>query len=146
MQKNESLWQQQVEELKVVVKSEVFANQGDFALKLKLIDAVQRLGVAYHFEVEIEEALEQVHATYRDQHHFNGDGDLYTVALCFRLLRQHGFEISSGTYITYFLTLLYIACIYASVRSSILMLFHAWFPFLTQLLSRYIQQVQRCKW
>lgn len=80
------------------MKSEVFTNEGDFALRLKLIDAIQRFGVAYHFEEEIEDALRHIHATYRDQDQFNDDSDLPTVALCFRLLRQHGYEISSGTY------------------------------------------------
>ncbi|KAL6213630.1 hypothetical protein ACLB2K_013077 [Fragaria x ananassa] len=96
--KTEALWQQQVEELKVKVKSEVFTNEGDFALRLKLIDAIQRLGVAYQFEEEIEDALRHIHATYRDQDQFNDDSDLPTVALCFRLLRQHGYEISSDIF------------------------------------------------
>ncbi|KAL6218531.1 hypothetical protein ACLB2K_011741 [Fragaria x ananassa] len=87
-----------VEELKVKMKSEVFTNEGDFALRLKLIDAIQRFGVAYHFEEEIEDALRHIHATYRDQDHINDDSDLSTVALCFRLLRQHGYEISSDIF------------------------------------------------
>ncbi|KAL6146560.1 hypothetical protein ACLB2K_057238 [Fragaria x ananassa] len=96
--KTGAFWQQQVEELKVNVKSKVFTNECDFALRLKLIDAIQRLGVAYHFEEEIEDALRHIHATYRDQDHFNDDSDLSTVALCFRLLRQHGYEISSDMF------------------------------------------------
>ncbi|XP_062023570.1 (-)-alpha-pinene synthase-like isoform X2 [Rosa rugosa] len=94
----EALWQQQVEELKVVVKREVFTNEGDFFYRLKLIDAMQRLGVAYHFEQEIEDALQHIHATYHDQDHYDDKGDLYTVALCFRLLRQHGYDISSNIF------------------------------------------------
>ncbi|VVA32546.1 PREDICTED: (-)-germacrene D synthase [Prunus dulcis] len=83
--------QQQVDQLKVTVRKEVFTTSaGDFSHQLKLIDAVQRLGVAYHFEREIEEALQRVHVTYHD---YDG-GDLYAVALGFRLLRQHGFNVS----------------------------------------------------
>ncbi|KAM5585250.1 (-)-alpha-pinene synthase-like [Rosa sericea] len=97
--KTEALWQQQVEELKVVVKREVFTNgKGDFSHQLKLIDAIQRLGVAYHFEQEIEYALQHIHATYHDQDHYRDNGDLYTIALCFRLLRQHGYDISSDIF------------------------------------------------
>ncbi|KAM5585786.1 (-)-alpha-pinene synthase [Rosa sericea] len=82
--------QQQVEELKAVVKREVFKNLAtDFSHQLKLIDAIQCLGVAYHFETEIEEALEHMHAKYHDY-----DGDLYNVALGFRLLRQQGYSVS----------------------------------------------------
>ncbi|XP_050365371.1 (-)-alpha-pinene synthase-like [Argentina anserina] len=95
--KTEALSQQQVEELKVAVKHEVFTNEGDFALRLKLIDAIQRLGVAYHFQEEIEDALQHIHDTYRDDPCNNSD-DLYTVALWFRLLRQHGYDISSGIF------------------------------------------------
>ncbi|KAF2290698.1 hypothetical protein GH714_015060 [Hevea brasiliensis] len=50
--------------------------------KLKLLDAIQRLGISYHFEGEIEEALKQIYQDFKD------DGNLGTVALRFRLLRQ----------------------------------------------------------
>ncbi|KAK8517267.1 hypothetical protein V6N12_032463 [Hibiscus sabdariffa] len=49
--------------------------------KLPFIDAVQRLGVSYHFEKEIED-----------------DNDLYTTALRFRLLREHGSDVSCASY------------------------------------------------
>ncbi|KAB2611225.1 (-)-alpha-pinene synthase-like [Pyrus ussuriensis x Pyrus communis] len=62
-----------------------------------LIDAIQCLGVAYHFEREIEEALECMHATFDDDHG-NEDVDLYTVALGFRLLRQHGYNVSCAIF------------------------------------------------
>ncbi|GAB4850252.1 hypothetical protein Ancab_029548 [Ancistrocladus abbreviatus] len=68
----------------------------DFAEKLNLIDSVQRLGVAYHFEAEIEEALEQNFSAYVD--HFYRDDDLHRVSLLFRLLRQHGYNVSCGEF------------------------------------------------
>ncbi|KAL6283770.1 hypothetical protein ACE6H2_014699 [Prunus campanulata] len=84
----------QVDELKEVVRREVFTTSaGNLSHQLKLIDAIQRLGVAYHFEREIEEALEHMHTTFHD-HDSDDDGDLYNVALCFRLLRQHGHNVS----------------------------------------------------
>ncbi|KAH1121024.1 hypothetical protein J1N35_004184 [Gossypium stocksii] len=55
--------------------------------KLPLIDAVQRLGVNYHFEKEIEDASE---AIYHDNN--EADNDLHTT-LRFRLLREHGFDV-----------------------------------------------------
>ena len=64
--------------------------------KLELIDAIQRLGVSYHFESEIDEILQQI---YKDHHNEVGqedNGSLYTVALRFRLLRQQGYNIPSG--------------------------------------------------
>lgn len=64
--------------------------------KLKLIDAIQRLGVSYHFESEIDELLLNIHKNHQVNIEDN-DKDLYTAALCFRLLRQQGFYISCGT-------------------------------------------------
>ncbi|CAL9017386.1 unnamed protein product [Prunus brigantina] len=87
----------QVDELKEVVRREVFTTSaGDLSHQLNLIDAIQRLSVAYHFEREIEEALERMHTTF---HEHDSDGDLYNVALCFRLLRQHGHNVSCGRFI-----------------------------------------------
>ncbi|XP_062001426.1 (-)-alpha-pinene synthase-like isoform X2 [Rosa rugosa] len=85
--------QQQIDELKVLVKGEVFASY-DVSYQLKLIDEIQRLGVAYHFETEIDEALENIYVKYHD----DGDVDLYNVSLRFRLLRQHGYNVSSDIF------------------------------------------------
>ena len=76
-----------------MVSREVFRAAHDSSKKLQLIDAVQRLCLSYHFEREIDEALQQIYDTY--QYHVH-DGNLYSVALYFRLLRQHGYNVSSG--------------------------------------------------
>uniref|UniRef100_A0A2N9IXL3 Terpene synthase N-terminal domain-containing protein n=1 Tax=Fagus sylvatica TaxID=28930 RepID=A0A2N9IXL3_FAGSY len=62
----------------------------DPAVLLKLIDSMQRLGVAYHFENEIEEVIgiQNPHVT----------TDLYTTALQFRILRERGFPIGSDVF------------------------------------------------
>ncbi|KAF8035608.1 hypothetical protein BT93_C1597 [Corymbia citriodora subsp. variegata] len=62
--------------------------------KLNLIDQIQRLGIAYLFEIEIDQQLEQIHRSYFEFHRGDED-DLHTVALLFRLLRQQGYTISS---------------------------------------------------
>ncbi|CAN6575525.1 unnamed protein product [Malus baccata var. baccata] len=92
---NNGQMQRELGELKVVVSNEVLTTgAGDFSQQLKLIDAIQRLGVSYHFEKEIKEALERIHiATYNDNG-VNNSGDLSNVALRFRLLRQQGFNVS----------------------------------------------------
>lgn len=60
--------------------------------KLRLIDEIQRLGVAYNFEKEIEDAIQKL-----CQEDIDSDSpDLYTVSLHFRLLRQQGIKISCG--------------------------------------------------
>ncbi|KAL3736274.1 hypothetical protein ACJRO7_025264 [Eucalyptus globulus] len=62
--------------------------------KLNLIDQIQRLGLAYHFESEIVEQLEQIHRSYFEFHCGNNDDNLHTIALLFRLLRQQGYNVS----------------------------------------------------
>lgn len=58
--------------------------------QLKLIDSVQKLGVAYHFEGEIKEAMDilKEDATIKD---------LNATSLHFRLIREHGHPITKGT-------------------------------------------------
>ncbi|CAN1829143.1 (-)-germacrene D synthase [Linum perenne] len=57
-----------------------------------MIDVVERLGIGYHFEHEIEEQLRRVY----DEGNVNKTGDLSTVAIQFRLLRQHGYNVTSA--------------------------------------------------
>ncbi|XP_019171494.1 PREDICTED: (-)-alpha-terpineol synthase-like [Ipomoea nil] len=57
--------------------------------KLELVDLLQRLGVSYHFEDEIQHVLEHIYTSC----YYNGDQDLYATALQFRLLRQHGYKL-----------------------------------------------------
>ncbi|XP_049351825.1 (R)-linalool synthase TPS5, chloroplastic-like [Solanum verrucosum] len=61
--------------------------------KLELIDNLERLGVSYHFKNEIMQILKSVH----DQISCS-DNSLYSTALKFRLLRQHGFHISQDIF------------------------------------------------
>ncbi|KAK9997337.1 hypothetical protein SO802_022023 [Lithocarpus litseifolius] len=84
----------EVEELKDEVRNELFAT-GHLSQQLGLIDALQRLGIAYHFEREIQEALEHLYTTFNDKIDVN---DLYKVSLSFRLLRQEGFKVSCDVF------------------------------------------------
>uniref|UniRef100_M1D2F6 5-epiaristolochene synthase n=1 Tax=Solanum tuberosum TaxID=4113 RepID=M1D2F6_SOLTU len=63
--------------------------------KLNVIDVIERLGIAYHYEKEIDDIL---YGIYNENANFEGDdcSDLSTFALQFRLLRQHGYNISPG--------------------------------------------------
>ncbi|XP_028795948.1 probable terpene synthase 2 [Neltuma alba] len=87
----------QKEKLKKVISS----NDQSPSEKLDFIDWVQRLGVSYHFEHEIEEALANIHSIYTSNNNVirqDGRDNLHFVALLFRLLRQHGYPVSSGIF------------------------------------------------
>ncbi|KAK9209542.1 hypothetical protein WN944_001909 [Citrus x changshan-huyou] len=87
---NDTTHQEEYEALKQEVRSMITATADTPTQKLQLVDAVQRLGVAYHFEQEIEDAMEKI---YHDDFDNNDDVDLYTISLRFRLLRQQGFKV-----------------------------------------------------
>ncbi|XP_047937578.1 germacrene A synthase-like [Salvia hispanica] len=83
-----------VEVMKSDVRNLLTAPQTKMIDTMNLIDTLERLGVSYHFENDIEEKLQQyfhLNTNYHDDEAY----DLYTVALHFRLFRQHGHPISS---------------------------------------------------
>ncbi|KAJ8531273.1 hypothetical protein K7X08_026707 [Anisodus acutangulus] len=65
-------------------------NEKDMRLldQLELVDNLQRLGIHYHFEVEIKRIIE---ITYLNN--FDNCEELYAIALHFRLLRQEGYQV-----------------------------------------------------
>lgn len=63
--------------------------------RLELIDDLQRLGISYHFDEEIERFLTSIHYKYDDRV-VAEERDMYSTALGFRLLREHGFPVSQG--------------------------------------------------
>ncbi|KAL0928454.1 hypothetical protein M5K25_000335 [Dendrobium thyrsiflorum] len=92
-QKTEELMRERVEELVREVKNLLDNTYKDELQSLELIDSLQRLGVGYHFEEEIDKRLREIH-----DHNGKIEGnDLQAVALKFRLLRQHGYNVTSGT-------------------------------------------------
>ncbi|KAF8028583.1 hypothetical protein BT93_E1270 [Corymbia citriodora subsp. variegata] len=87
--------EEQIERLKGEVRKMLTGAMYKPTEKLNLIDQIQRLGIAYHFKLEIEEQLEQIHRGYVGYHYNDNDNELHTVALLFRLLRQQGHHISN---------------------------------------------------
>ncbi|KAL9441457.1 hypothetical protein AB3S75_020031 [Citrus x aurantiifolia] len=83
--------QEQHAALKQEVRRMITTTANKLAQKLHMIDAAQRLGVAYHFEKEIEDELGKV------SHDLDSD-DLYVVSLRFRLFRQQGLKISCDVF------------------------------------------------
>ncbi|XP_039144483.1 (-)-germacrene D synthase-like isoform X2 [Dioscorea cayenensis subsp. rotundata] len=78
-----------VKDVKILLKDA----KGSMREEMQLIDALQRLGVAYHFEQEISEALWFVNTSSSSGHHSYSDDDLHFVALRFRLLRERHYYV-----------------------------------------------------
>lgn len=75
-------------------------NEGGSPLELlELIDDIERLGLGYFFEKEISEALNKLVRTSKALEDINVgvETSLHATSLTFRLLRQHGYEITQGT-------------------------------------------------
>lgn len=66
---------------------------------LELVDILQRLGLSYHFEEEIDRVLKQMYVNIYTTNRNDGQKseDLYATALEFRLLRREGYHVPQGT-------------------------------------------------
>ncbi|TYI32048.1 hypothetical protein ES332_A04G030800v1 [Gossypium tomentosum] len=71
----------------------IVAPMNNSTQKLNFIDSIQRLGVSYHFTKEIEDELENIYHNNND-----AENDIYTTSLRFRLLREHGFNVSCDVF------------------------------------------------
>ncbi|XP_065049780.1 alpha-humulene synthase-like [Musa acuminata AAA Group] len=83
--------QERAAELMEQVRS-MFKDTTDILQTMDLVDSIQLLGLSYHFEKEISEALNRVHDA-----DFNDHG-LYNTALRFRLLRQQGYHVTPDVF------------------------------------------------
>nr|GMC74612.1 (-)-germacrene D synthase-like [Ipomoea batatas] len=89
--------EREVQQLKEEVRKAFIAAPPASLKKLELIDKIQRLGVDYHFENEIEASIRHIFDNYDDCNKGDDENNLYIVALRFRLLRQEGHHISCAT-------------------------------------------------
>lgn len=74
----------------------MFLESAGVLAKLELIDRICKLGLSNLFEEQIREALVDTVAFLTNDTCCLELKDLYATALCFKLLRQHGYEISQG--------------------------------------------------
>ncbi|KAL1802498.1 hypothetical protein ACET3Z_031145 [Daucus carota] len=65
---------------------------------ISFIDDIQRLGLAYHFEAELDAILQHLKDSFLQLYCSKDDVDLHDAALCFRLLRQQGHVVSSDVF------------------------------------------------
>ncbi|XP_030462407.1 (+)-alpha-terpineol synthase-like [Syzygium oleosum] len=85
---------EQVHRLKEEVKGQFHREMNQVA-ELEFIDVVQRLGLGYHFETEIKNALISI---YNNTEDVQLSDDLYAASLLFRLLRQHGYNVPQDVF------------------------------------------------
>ncbi|XP_027911647.1 tricyclene synthase EBOS, chloroplastic-like [Vigna unguiculata] len=81
------------EEVRRMIKDE----SSDIWHKLELINDVKRLGLSYHYDKEIAEALLWFHSSAR----FNAtivNRSLHETAMCFRLLREYGYDVNADIF------------------------------------------------
>lgn len=84
-----------MEKLLLKVKTMLTDADDDKEKLLSLIDQIQRLGIGYLFESEIDDSLARTLNWYSMIWECgDSDRDLHTTALVFRLLRQQGYRIS----------------------------------------------------
>lgn len=80
-------------EIRMMIEDEIASDPLNF---FELIDNIERLGLGYRFEKDISTALTKyVSLEGSPECHKS----LHTTALRFRLLRQHGYKVSQGSYI-----------------------------------------------
>ncbi|KAK8356214.1 hypothetical protein V6Z12_A05G340300 [Gossypium hirsutum] len=86
------LYATQLEDMEQTV-SKLLASTNDTAALLKLIDSMKRLGVAYHFQEQIQQPLNQLNLDLNLV-----SNNLSTVALHFRLLREDCYPITEDMF------------------------------------------------
>ncbi|KAL8091193.1 hypothetical protein AgCh_040338 [Apium graveolens] len=97
------LWKAYSEErdaLKDEVGSMLLSDGGKWSEKLTLINAIERLGVGYHFSEHIENMLAEMHKAHSKLESYE-KYDLFTTSLYFRILRQHGYKVTSEIFNKY---------------------------------------------
>ncbi|KAL0389334.1 UNVERIFIED_CONTAM: 5-epiaristolochene synthase [Sesamum calycinum] len=86
-----------IQELKHQVRSMLMSEGSTTIERLILVDTIERLGVGYHFEQEIEDQLREIFFQSQDKE-LQDNYDLFSTALQFRLLRQHRYSVSCNVF------------------------------------------------
>ncbi|KAK4383261.1 Gamma-cadinene synthase [Sesamum angolense] len=87
-----------IQELKHQVRSMLMTEGSTTIEKLILVDTIERLGMGYHFEQEIEDQLREIFFSESQDKELQDNYDLFSTALQFRLLRQHSYSVSCNVF------------------------------------------------
>ncbi|XP_070023492.1 alpha-farnesene synthase-like [Nicotiana sylvestris] len=89
---SEEKYKVEVEKIKEELSCTYFSNSTISPVDLlELIDSIDKLGLSCYFEVETKEALGKIIMSVKTNSS-STEEDLYATALCFRLLREHGYH------------------------------------------------------
>nr|ACM89962.1 monoterpene synthase 3 [Salvia fruticosa] len=91
----EEKYSRRVVELVAQVKK-LLLQESNWFQQLELIDELQKLGVSYRFNDEINQIMNHIYLEHKYRN--NSERDLYSTALAFRLLRQHGLKVSQDVF------------------------------------------------
>ncbi|KAL7159525.1 hypothetical protein ABFS83_01G033100 [Erythranthe nasuta] len=88
------------EEIKVLKEEArmLISCESKLSEKLVLVDTLERLGLSYHFENEIQEQLTLAFNGHLKLELEENDDDLFIISLQFRLLRQHALDAPSSVF------------------------------------------------
>nr|UXF47958.1 terpene synthase 1 [Euphorbia poissonii] len=86
-----------VEALKVKAKNLLLGSTKEITENIRIINLLCRLGISYHFEDEIDDQLNRIF-TLLPKLLEDNDYDLCTLANLFRILRQHGYNMTSDVF------------------------------------------------
>lgn len=92
----EEKYVKQVNELKDEAKLLIHADTDMPLAKLELFDSIQRLGLKYLLHKDIKQAVDVIHNN--SAHAWLISDDLYSTALRFRILREHGYTVSQDVF------------------------------------------------
>ncbi|KAI8558354.1 hypothetical protein RHMOL_Rhmol04G0085100 [Rhododendron molle] len=86
------------EKLKREVRAMIGDTDANSLTILELIDDIQRLGLSYHFEKDIMRALDRMFLYVNGTNVWTQQKSVHAIALCFRLCRQYGYEVSQDVF------------------------------------------------
>ncbi|KAL6330105.1 hypothetical protein AAG906_040024 [Vitis piasezkii] len=89
----EKMYEDRAKKLEEEVKCRMYDDNIEPLALLELVDDIQNLGLGYRFEKDIKRSLKR---RILEVSNVTFEKSLHAAALSFRILRQHGYEVSQG--------------------------------------------------